>query len=147
MISTFISLSICRYWSGLIRCWLAEDFKALGLHPTFKQIATLVDHSNNWCRRIVNWIELQERCMPEAHISQQQDATAKPDGIAPSKAQDIPLHLLSSYKFRTPLQPSRNVPASSHSHPPSPSEGQIHMRNPAQHLLQYHNQEMSSKGG
>ena len=28
----------------------------------------------------------------------------KPEGIAPYKPQDIPLHLPSSYKFRTPLQ-------------------------------------------
>jgi len=64
----------------------------------------MVERSNNLRRRIANWIELQERCMPEARISRQRDATAKPDGIAPSKPQDIPLHLPSSYNFRTPLQ-------------------------------------------
>lgn len=42
--------------------------------------------------------------MPEARITRQRDAKAKPDGIAPHKPQDIPLHLPSSYKFRMPLQ-------------------------------------------
>jgi hypothetical protein len=67
-------------------------------------MATLVERSNHLRRRIANWIELQERCMPEARISRQWDAKAKPDGIASHKPQDIPLHLPSSYKFRTPLQ-------------------------------------------
>ena len=88
----------------MIRRRLAEDFKALGLHPTSKQIATLVERSNNLRRRIANWIELQERCMPEARISRQREAMAKPDGIAPYKPQDIPLHLPSSYKLQIPLQ-------------------------------------------
>lgn len=88
----------------LIRRRLAEDFKALGLHPTSKQIASLVERSNHLRRRIANWIELQEQCMPEARITRQRDAKAKPDGIAPHKPQDIPLHLPSSYKFRIPLQ-------------------------------------------
>jgi len=42
--------------------------------------------------------------MPEARITRQRDAKAKPDGIAPHKPQDIPLHLPSSYKFRIPFQ-------------------------------------------
>jgi hypothetical protein len=42
--------------------------------------------------------------MPEAHISRQQDAVGKPEGITPYKPQDIPLYLPSSYKFQTPLQ-------------------------------------------
>ena len=36
--------------------------------------------------------------------SRQQDAKSNPEGIASYKPQDIPLHLPSSYKFRTSLQ-------------------------------------------
>jgi len=42
--------------------------------------------------------------MPEARISRLQDMKANPDGVAFHKAQDIPLYLPSSYKFRVPLQ-------------------------------------------
>jgi len=80
------------------------DFKGLGLHPTSKQVATLAERSNRLRRRIANWIELQERYMPEARLSRQRDARGKPDGITPYKPQEIPLYLPSSYKFQTPLQ-------------------------------------------
>ena len=68
-----------------------------------KQIASLAECSNRLRRRIANWIEIQERYMPEARISRQWETHAKPEGIAPYKPQDIPLHLPSSYKFQTPL--------------------------------------------
>lgn len=42
--------------------------------------------------------------MPEARISRQRDAMAKPDGIAPCKPQDIPLHLPSSYQLQISFQ-------------------------------------------
>lgn len=42
--------------------------------------------------------------MPEAWISRQRDAMAKPDGIAPYKPQDIPLHLPLSYKLQISFQ-------------------------------------------
>jgi len=99
-----LDLQALRYWSISFRCRLAEDFKALGLHPMSKQVASLVERSNHLRRRIANWIELQEQFMPEARITRQWDAKAKPDGIAPHKPQDIPLHFPSSYKFRIPFQ-------------------------------------------
>ena len=69
-----------------------------------KQMATLAERSNRLRRRLANWIAVQEWYMPEARISRQQDAKSNPEGIASYKPQDIPLHLPSSYKFRTPLQ-------------------------------------------
>ena len=80
------------------------DFKGLGLHPTSKQVATLAERSNRLRHRIANWIEVQERYMLEARLSQQWDARGKPDGIAPYKPQEIPLYLPFSYKFQTLLQ-------------------------------------------
>jgi hypothetical protein len=67
-------------------------------------MATLAERSNCLHRRLANWIAVQEWYMPEARISRQQDAKCNPDGMASYKPQDIPLHLPSSYKFRTPLQ-------------------------------------------
>lgn len=78
-------------------CWLGADLQRISR-------AMLVECSNHLCHWIMNWIELQEWCMPEAHMTQQQDVKAKPDGIAPHKPHDIPLHLPSSYKFWMSLQ-------------------------------------------
>ena len=67
-------------------------------------MATLAERSNRLRRRLANWIAVQEWYMPEARMSRQQDAKCNPDGIASYKPQDIPLHLPSSYNFRTRLQ-------------------------------------------
>jgi len=61
----------------------AESNVQANCHPGY----TLNNHLR---RRLVNWIAVQEWYMPEARISQQQDAKSNPEGIASYKPRAYP---------------------------------------------------------
>lgn len=75
---------------------LAADLKNVGLHPTVREEATLAERINKLRRNIGEWIELQHLYIPRLAMLRAKAEKALPEGIPPTKVQDIPLWLPSA---------------------------------------------------
>ncbi|KAF8056174.1 hypothetical protein FPV67DRAFT_1432087 [Lyophyllum atratum] len=72
---------------------------SLNLHPTSKQLSSLLERSNQLRRKIAAWIEIQTLFLPEAARERAKAAQkAGPNGVAGVKAEDIDLWLPSALK-------------------------------------------------
>lgn len=84
------------------------DLKNVGLHPTVREEATLAERVNKLRRNIGEWIEVQHLYIPRLAAVRAKAEKAVPEGIPPTKVQDIPLWLpsaMASVPRRAPKLP------------------------------------------
>ncbi|RDB20624.1 hypothetical protein Hypma_012251 [Hypsizygus marmoreus] len=102
-----ISCFVQFFPDSFIRRRLASDLSSLGQHATNKQLATMAERSNKLRRKIASWIDVQTLYMPAVALERaKRGASANPDGVAPTKVQNVSLWLPSALLDVAPVDAS-----------------------------------------